>query len=168
MGFSISVKVSLPKDGVYRNKRWLDKISSRQRVHVVPQMRALFAKTVFGWSDKPHFGWTQTKSQDEIGITMYPEGPAANTWNLVSQGSPPHKILPKNGGFLRFRTGYRAATRPGSIMSQRAYRSGPHISTPAVNHPGFEARNFPELIVREYRREFEDEMQFAFNEAAKT
>lgn len=168
MSLSISIKMTLPKDGVFRNKRWLDTISSRQRVHTVPQMRSLFSKTVFGWSDKPHFGWTQTKSQDSIGITMYPTGPAAETWNLVSLGSPEHRIAPKNGGFLRFRYGYRAATRPGSIMSQRAYRSGPYKSYESVWHLGFKPRNFPDLIADAYRRDFEDEMQFAFNEAAKS
>lgn len=164
---SVKIKVNLPKTK-FATKKWLDGVASAQRTSTVPALRALFRKTVFGWKEKPDFGWSQTKSQDEIGITMYPRGPGADIWAMLNQGIPPHQIYPrKQGGMLRFQPGYRASTTPGSIMSKRAYRSGKPISVPHVNHPGVQARSFTQAIVFEYAMNFTKDMQKAINQAAK-
>ena len=167
MPFSITMKVTTPKQK-FGNKKWLDEIARTQRQTSVPRLRKLFEKTVFGWSRKPSFGWAQRRTADEMSITMYPTGQHAEIWNLVSEGSPAHDIRPRKGGLLSFRPGYRSATRPGTLMSRRAYRSGKQVAAKIVHHPGFEARNFPEMIAEEYENPYIDEMQDAINKVAKS
>lgn len=164
---SFSVKVDLPKQP-FATKKWLDEIARVQRQTSVPRLKKLFQQTVFGWSNKPDFGWAQKRTSSEMSITMYPQGPYADIWNLVSSGSPPHTINPRQGGFLRFKPGYRPATRPESLQSRRAYRSGSIVGARKVSHPGFEPRNFPELIAREYENPYIGDIQGAINNVAKT
>lgn len=164
---SIRVKVTLPPSNVFQKKRWLEEIARVQRQTSVPRLRKLFQQTVYGWSEKPSFGWTQTRTSDTLAITMYPQGPRADVWELLNAGSPAHTILPKNrGGFLIYRPGYRAATTPGSLQSRRAYRSGPFVSARVVHHPGFQAREFTTLIAQEYENPYMNEMQEAINRVA--
>lgn len=162
----ISIRVDLPKVD-FAKKKWLDKIASVQRRESVRQLRALFNKTVYGWSTKPRMGYVQTKSANEIVLRVYPVGEGSDIWNLLNAGSPPHPIYPRRpGGILRFRTGYRAATVPGQLQSRRKYRSGPTVTRPYVNHPGFEPRRFTELIAEEYANQYAIDMQAAVTAAA--
>lgn len=161
----ITVKVTTPTRK-FGNKKWLDEIARTQRQTSVPRLRKLFQQTVFGWSKKPGFGWRQERLNDEMSITMYPTGQHAEIWNLVNEGSPAHEIRPRKG-ILRFRPGYRSATRPGQLMSRRAYRSGPFVGARTVNHPGFEARKFTELIAEEYHNPYINDMQDAINRVAR-
>jgi len=88
---------------------------------------------------------------------------------LVNAGSPPHPIYPRKGGFLRFKPGYRPATTPGQLRSRRAYRSGKYVIARSISdpeHPGFEARNFDELVAKEYDPQFVKDMQEAVNSVA--
>lgn len=163
----IQINVTLPKVE-YARKAWLDAIATTQRQKALPELRKLFKKTVYGWSEKPGFGWSQTKTASEISLRVYPTGPVADTWNLVNEGSPPHRI-PKSGTtYMRFRTGYRAATKPGTLQSGRKYRSGRYRVAYTVNHPGFPARKFTELIAEEYANNFAMEMQEAVNKVANS
>lgn len=170
MGFGISVKAILPGKP-FATKKWLDEIARTQRQTSIPRLKKLFNQTIFGWSKKPDFGWVQTRTADEISIRMYPTGPNAETWKLVSAGSPPHPIPARTGGLLRFRPGYRAATRPGQLMSRRAYRSGKYVSSRGIidpPHPGFAARNFTQLIAEEYQNPFFNDMASAFGIVARS
>ena len=170
MPLDITIKMTLPKYGVFRNKKWLDKIRSEMKQNSVRELKGLFEKTVFGWSaeKKPRFAYDMIVTQDYVGLSMYPTGNGSDIWDLVSSGSPPHRIPARPGGLLKFRPGYRAATIPGSIMSRRAYRSGPLLSATQIQpHPGFEARKFPEQIEIEFYHTFVDQMQRAVNEAAR-
>lgn len=167
MGFGISLKAILPGKP-FATKKWVDEIARTQRQTSVPRLRKLFNQTVFGWSKKPDFGWTQIRTADSISIQMYPQGPNAEIWNLVSSGAPPHEIRPRRAKILSFRPGYRAATRPGQLMSRRAYRSGKYRGAALVQHPGFEARNFPQEIAKEYQNPFFNDMASAFSRAARS
>lgn len=164
---SISITVTLPERR-FGNKGWLNDIAKTQRQTTVPRLKKLFQKTVFGWSNKPDFGWSQQRTADTISITMYPTGQYADKWNLVNAGSPRHRI-PKSGTtYMRFRPGYRAATTPGSLVSRRAYRSGKYETHFVIaDHPGFEARDFISQIAEEYNNPFMGEMQEVFNSVAK-
>lgn len=168
MAVSITVTVTTPKRK-FGNKKWLDELARVQRQTSVPRLKKLFQKTVFGWSNKPDFGWTQIRTSDTMSIKMYPQGQYADIWNLVNAGAPPHVITPKKqGGFLRFKSGYRPATIPGQLQSRRAYRSGDTVKAYLVNHPGFVARDFPSLIADEYENPFMGDMQQAINTVAKS
>lgn len=166
LGEMINIKVTLPKTK-FASKKWLESIASKQRAQSLPRLRALFRQTVFGWSEKPDFGWAQEKTSDAITLRVFPTGPASDIWNLLNAGSPPHDIRPKSKGFLAFRPGYRAATRPGSLQSRRAYRSGKYRYARFVSHPGFEARRFTTLIVEEFADKYGMEMQEAVTEVAR-
>jgi len=85
----------------------------------------------------------------------------------VNAGSPPHEIRPKSGGMLRFQPGYRAATKPGRLMSQSSQRSGPHISARAVRHPGFAAREFDLAVAEEIGPRFAEDIQDAIRIGAR-
>ncbi len=163
---SIKVSVILPKKP-FATKKWLDEIARVQRQTSVPRLKKLFQKTVFGWSRKPDFGWAQQRSSDSMSIAMYPSGQHADKWELVNAGAPAHFIKPKRG-FLRFRPGYRSATTPGQLQSRRAYRSGAYVGSRGVNHPGFAARKFDELIAQEYENPFIGDMQDALDSVAKS
>lgn len=169
MPLDITIKLTLPKDGVFRNKKWLDKIRTAMKQNSVPELKKLFEQTVYGWSaeKKPRFAYDMIVTQDYVGLSMYPTGNGADIWDLVSRGASPHRIPARTGGLLKFQPGYRAATTPGSLMSRRTYRSGPVVSARSVNHPGFEARKFPEQIEIEFYHTFVDQMQDAVNEAAR-
>jgi hypothetical protein len=166
----ISIKVSLPKTKFAR-KKWLDSIASKQRAQSLPRLRKLFKQTTFGWSNKPDFGWSQSKNSEEITLSVYPTGPYSDKWNLLNKGSPKHEIFPKNqGGFLRFRPGYRSATVPGSLQSRRKYRSGPYQFAKYIQmpmHPGFKARKFTEIIAQEFASKYGIEIQEAITEVAR-
>lgn len=164
----INIKVTLPKRK-FVQKKWLESIASKQRAKSLPALRNLFKQTVFGWSNKPDFGWAQRITADEIILYVYPTGPYADVWNMLNEGSPPHPIPAKQGGFLAYRPGYRASTRPGSLQSRRNYRSGPYRFKKAIknpDHPSFKARKFTELIAQEFAEKFGIEMQEAVTEAA--
>lgn len=163
---SIKFKIDLPKKK-FGNKGWHDEIAKVQRQTSVPRLRRLFQQTVFGWSTKPSFGWSQSRNADSVTISMYPTGPGSDIWELVNAGAKPHTITPRKNRFLSFRPGYRSATTVGSLQSRRAYRSGKYISRMKVDHPGFEGRNFTDLIAKEYENPFVREMQQALNDVAK-
>lgn len=167
MAFGIKVTVSLPKQK-FGNKKWLDEIARVQRQTSVPRLRKLFQQTVFGWSKKPDFGWTQIRSSDSMSIQMYAQGPNADIWNLVDSGSPAHDIRPRKGGLLSFRPGYRSATKPGQLMSGRAYRSGKQVAAMIVHHPGFQARDFTKLIAEAYENPYINDIQDAVNTVARS
>jgi hypothetical protein len=161
----IEIKVTLPKVE-YAKKKWLDAIASKQRAKSLPALRKLFGQTVSGWSTKPQMGYATTKRSDEISLFIFAKGAGSNTWNLLNAGSPAHQILPRNAKMLAFRPGYRAATRPGSLQSGRKYRSGKTVFARSVQHPGFEARRFTELIAEEYDKTYAAHVQEAISEVA--
>jgi len=169
MSLAIHFSLTLPKDGTFRNKKWKEEILRAMKYKSEPELKKLFNQTVFGWSTKPRAKFDHVWEGDRAVIDMYAAGEGADTWNLVSSGSPHHRIPPKNfGGLLWFRPGYKAATKPGQLQSGRAYRSGKYVNAFEIpDHPGFEARKFPELIEREFERKFINQMQDAFNKAAR-
>lgn len=163
-GIRMSVHVSGKR---LSSRDFVDSILDKMKSKTAPEIRALFAQTTEGWKNKPSFSFKTWSNSDEIGTEVYPDGDNAEQYKLVSLGSPRHPIDPKNGPFLYFRTGYRASTSPGRLLSRANFRSGPWYSTMHVEHPGFEARDFPDAIRQEYNATFVKDMQEAINEAVK-
>lgn len=150
----------------YSTRKWLDKIATTQRTFSIPKLRKLFNETTFGWKTKPRMGWSQTKTYDEISIKVYPVGEGSDTWNLLNEGSPAHRIVAKRK-YMSFRPGYKSSTTPGTLRSKRAYRSGPYYKAGVIEgHPGFKARKFTELIAEKFADEFGEDMHKAINEVA--
>ena len=88
-------------------------------------------------------------------------------YGIVSAGSPPHKIRPKNKPSLAFQWGgpgsYRAKSVPRVIVSRQGGPSGPMVyGVKEVNHPGHEGREFEETIGKKWDKESPRQMARAF------
>lgn len=160
---SININVSVPKK-LFLDADFVNEITEIMKNEVAPDLKHLFRGTTNGWSEKPSWRQKLTKRSSEISMEVWTED---KIYGLVNAGSPPHTITPRNGGFLRFRPGYRSATTAGSIISRRVYRSGNPVTASSVKHPGFVPRRFDELISREYDPKFRESVQKAVENAAK-
>lgn len=171
MAVSIQIKVTVPKQ-ILSVEAVMREIRNTMSTKTARELRDLFEKTTEGWSNtmnpssgfdevrwntQSHFG-TRTNS---VKVFTY-----SKKYALVNDGAKPHTIVPRRARMLRFRTGYRAATKPRVISSQSPMRFGNTISTGAVNHPGFEGREFDETIAKEYGPTFEKDIQEAINRGA--
>ena len=165
MAISISLKVVLPKQK-FADKKWVDSIANAMKKKTAPTLKKYFRDTVYGWSakKKPSFRQKLTRSNQFISMFVYTD---SEIYALVNAGSPPHPIPARPGGILRYKPGYRASTSPGVLKSRRAYRSGAYrIAKLIKKHPGFKARNFDEMIAKEYEPQFIEDMQDAVNGVA--
>lgn len=164
MSFSISLKVTVPKR-LFKDKGWVDEISSNLKNRTAPTLKKLFGQTTYGWSNHPSFRQTLTRRASSLSMAVYTED---SIYGLVNAGSPKHRI-PKTGTILMsYKPGYRSATRPGTLMSRRAYRSGKQRAAMVINHPGFKPRKFDELVAKEYDPIFRKDVQDAINRVARS
>lgn len=90
-----------------------------------------------------------------------------DVYRYVTRGTKPHVIRPKNAGILRFRSGYRAKTKPGFLGSSRGGESGEAVFSDEVHHPGTEARRFEEEISARHQTTLEDNALAAMKRAAR-
>jgi hypothetical protein len=88
-------------------------------------------------------------------------------WRYLNEGTRPHKIRPKGNYPLRFQSGYSAGSSPKSTFVMGGKASGPEVFAKAVNHPGFPAREWSQLIVKEKQAPFERWMKAAMETAAR-
>lgn len=102
----------------------------------------LFEKTTGTWQRRPRF--TTRKTARGYGVEVDPLFPFA----YVNQGTRPHVIEARNVPLLRFTVPFRAKTRPNVIASYRGSRGSQWVSKRRVQHPGIEARNFSDIILR--------------------
>jgi len=161
----IQIKVTIPK-AKFADKQWVERIADTMKNKTAPELKKVFRGTVFGWSEKPSFQQKLERRATSISMTVYTNN---KIYSLVNAGSPEHPITSKRGGFmLHFKKGYRASTKPGSLVSSRKYRSLPWWTAQTVNHPGFTPRKFDELIAKGYDPKFREDMQDAFAKASKT
>lgn len=156
--FKVTLKVP---ESVFDDQKAVQRIADAQRRKTGPDIRRMFMDTVDGWKHKPDWSVVQNIGSSRIAIRVTPNGENANQYAIVNQGSPRHSITSRRGGLLRFQTGYRAATSPRLLRSRPASRFGAFISTPAVDHPGFEAREFDSEIAEQYYDTFAADMQSA-------
>jgi len=155
------MKVTVPKE-IINSAEKMREIERALRTKTGPDIRTQFKKTTTGWKNKPDWSQKMTVRTSYLSVSVWASGPNADQYGLVNAGSPRHEIRPKNsGGLLRFQPGYRAATRPGRLMSRSAQRSGDYMSTPVVRHPGFEGRAFDEAVAEEVAKRFADDIQDA-------
>ena len=79
-------------------------------------------------------------------------------FSFVNWGTAPRMIYPRRSRFLIFRPLYKAATTPHSLsVSPPWEKTGPHVFTYVVAHPGIEARRFDKLIQYLMQGEMESE-----------
>ena len=126
-----------------------------------PELRREFDKTTSTWNDKPVFKTEQYSGTAVMWLKVFTY---SEKYRLVNAGAKPHDLRPRKAKFLRFQTGFKAKTRSHFIGSNAGGKSGNYISTPAVHHPGFEAREFDQTIADEYADTFREDIQDAISQ----
>lgn len=164
MSLKFRVRVFVPET-LLKTQKLRQLFINKMRRKTSLEVKALFLKTVFGWSEHPHFDKIFVNT---LGYVSCEVSTTDDVYNLVNAGAKPHLIEPRNqGGLLRFQPGYRASTTPRVIGSRRNYRSGKYVSRRFVYHPGFEAREFDKTILEYYAPTFQDDMNQVVEEATQ-
>lgn len=134
----------------------------QQAVHDLVQREAvpLFQNTTRTWTNQPTFETTQTAMGWAVKVT--PEYPYA--W--VNAGTRPHVIEAKHAMLLRFSGPYHAKTKVNVIGSFKGGRGNKWTSKKRVNHPGVEARNFSDIIMKRIQTRAAGAVRDALNQAS--
>lgn len=134
----------------------------QRAVHDLVQGEAvpLFQNTTRTWTQQPTFEPTQTAMGWAVKVT--PEYPYA--W--VNAGTRPHVIEAKHAILLRFTGPYHAKTKVNVIGSYKGGRGRVWVSKKRVNHPGTEARNFSDIIMRRIQTRAAGYVRDKLNEAS--
>lgn len=157
----IGIKITHGDLSGFESQGYIARIIAKQRDKTIPELELAFQQTVDGWERKPDFKGEQRITGSSLTVSVFPSGPHAELYGLVSRGSPRHVIRPRSGGMLSFQTGYRPATRPRLLSSRAKQRFGSFVSARAVFHPGFEGREFAQAIQDLYTPIFIADMQDA-------
>lgn len=88
-------------------------------------------------------------------------------YQWVNDGTADHDIDAAEDDMLQFPIGYTAKTVPGVLQSNAGGEFGPVVKRQHVHHPGFEARNFDELIEKDFRPRFKRMAEEAMRNAAR-
>lgn len=167
MAFRIRMSVKVPKS-LYDTNAALAAMKQTAHSKTIPDLQKMFRGTTEGWSEPPSFQGRTVIFSRSIRVVVEPKGPGTTNYIRVSKGTRPHTITArKRYGLLRFQSGYRSATRPGSLISHRPSRFGSFVTAFGVDHPGIKARDFDKLIAEEYQPTFERDMQEAIARGAK-
>ena len=120
----------------------------------------LFEKTTQTWQRKPRF--MTRKTARGYGVQVDPEFP----FNYVDRGTRPHPIEARNAPLLRFTGPYHAKTKPNVIASYHGGRGRIWVSKKRVQHPGVEARNFSDIILRRVQTRAANTVRKALSDAS--
>lgn len=127
-----------------------------------------YRRVVGQWEHKPVFAYRITVRSQQVKLTVYPRGEGRQQFLWVDRGTAPYTIRPKNGGFLRFQTGYSARTGTGARYNVgTGTASGSWVSAKQVNHPGIAARKFSEKFSKEVLPDMRRIINNAFKKAAR-
>jgi hypothetical protein len=131
-----------------------------------------FERTTTNWQgEKPVFSPIikgSPKSREMV-LQIRVVGPekGRKKWKWLNEGTSPHVIKPKGPYPLRFRTGYQAGSKPKQLFTIRGSASGDEVRAMEVHHPGFPAREWSDLIIKEHQDPFRRWMDAAMGHAAR-
>jgi hypothetical protein len=150
-----SFKAILPKAFVNQ----FAKEFSKEMANMLNEVNADFQRTTRTWNHKPPFEIVLKRNAEGL-VGSVTTDDKIYLW--VDKGTKPHKIRPKKGGWLVFRSQYRAKTRPTVIGSTPGGASGRTVAVQRpVNHPGTKARKFSKTIAKKYKPRFKKLMERA-------
>jgi hypothetical protein len=115
-----------------------------------------------GWSNGGLEFTGKVKSRrDSYEITAEPKAPkskGAEIWNYLDKGTKKnYPITPKKpGGYLRFRVGYKAGSKPNTVTTTASSSFGPYAHRRKVIHPGIKARNWTKLRYEKWSKKIKD------------
>jgi len=144
-------------------------VSAELDNRIKPDLLGYFNRIVANWSDehRPAFRARKSMTKQAISVWVYPTGPGAEIWKLVSiTGAKPHEITPKHKSALKFVWGgpgsYKARTTTAGGYKGPGAPSGEVVFRGRVFHPGFKSRNFEKHIARWYKPKFRRNIENAF------
>jgi hypothetical protein len=157
---TIGLKITVPKSW-WSEESVLRELEKTLKKDTGKKIQKDFRTTVKGWStkNKPKFPIQFRKTRNEMAVKVSTQD---DIYRFVNDGTAPRLIVPKGSGkALRFKPGYRAGTRAGSISSSRPVRSGAFVTAAYVRHPGIEPRLFDETILKRTRLPFAVDVNIA-------
>lgn len=162
----VRISVSIPEN-VSNIDKVMENIRSTIRKKTAPELKGLFDQTTTGWKDRPSFNPEYIDNASMTGVFVGPDSSHQNVYGLVSEGTPPHPIAPRRAPYMTLQR-YKAATRPGSLRSGRAYRTGDvYRAFQPVMHSGFPGREFPQQIADRYEPTFVSDIRYAISSAQR-
>lgn len=133
------------------------------------EIRADFDQTVETWHDKPTFEPFSSDPVVKGDIARVETSTVDKVFGWVSDGTKPHKILPKNYPRLIFPSVFSPKTIPGTILANPGF-SGPPMEIrgqEGVNHPGVEARKFDKQIKEREEKNAKNIMRLSMSQAVR-
>jgi len=106
------------------------------------------------------------------GVTFAIEQPAPlartvatddSIYGMLNAGTKAHRILPRNGGTLRFNSPFKAKTSPRSISSGPGARGSNEVWARGVDHPGTTAREWDQVIAEKWKKLLPTQLQRAID-----
>lgn len=136
------MKAIIPKELAFEPKRQKAAVS-RAMDSTAIRVQSMFDDTTSTWNHDVKFA-ISVVDWNERTITTDDQ-----VYGYVNNGTGPHLIAPRNARMLRFATGYRAKTQPGTIGSGSGGANGPVVYLKGVvRHPGTKARKFDKQIAK--------------------
>ena len=129
------------------------------------QVREL-GKTVKSWTRKVGFAYEVDLSGRDASVLTGPATGNVKIWNYINEGTRTRPIVPKRAKALRFRTGYKAKTRPWHIGSGRSSHTGDWVSTKLVRAHSIQAREWTGTLVSKRKRPFARNINSAIKRGA--
>jgi len=133
------------------------------------KLKKEYQKTTRTWEHKVAFQAEQKTSATQMSVSVWTED---EIYGYVDKGTRPHAIFAgiysgkSTKRVLAFPGTFTAKTVPGVIDSRRGGSGGGTVLRPYVQHPGTEARNFSEIIERDFADLFALIMGEALSKAA--
>jgi len=121
-----------------------------------------FALTVGTWKRDVEF--EKLVASTRLGIEILVDTDD-EIYRYVNEGTKPHVILPKRAKALAFKSGYKAKTIVGKKVARTGGSFGSTVFSKGVIHPGTEARDFDEIIAKEWNKKFKRRMEKAMKKA---
>lgn len=123
----------------------------------------------FSAENKPSFATKRIKTDTEIGVEVYLNGDTQGNQNYerLDEGTPAHEI-PYKGKTLVFPQTFTAKTIPGTLTSQKGYKSDKkYFIRHSIHSPGILARNFVDTVSRLWDTKLDGAMDKAIAKIAK-
>lgn len=153
----------IPRTPLYKEATFQKEL--KKALHDVgTAMKKTFEGTTETWETDVKFTMRSKVTGFEASISVSTDN---KIYGYVNEGTEPHIIRPKRAMRLAFQTGYRAKTRPRSIVSGPGGSFGETAFAKVVHHPGTKAREFTKYVSVRYQDILPRAIQDAINRAAK-
>lgn len=146
-----------------RSSRFADVAKALQQVQqqAVKELLADYEKTTATWENKPR--WVVRVGRDRVEVYT-----RSTIWRYVDEGTRPHEIRARRAQALAFASGYRAKTRPGSIIAGAGGPEGDTRFAQSVQHPGTKARGFSRRLRAKWKEKWPRMLRQAITRAGGT